>query len=266
MMRIMKYFKHIYVLVFLAFFVACEDSSDVLDYKGPVSVKFTAPAATELFLFTNAGQEAPVTSTIDLIGSPSGSSIDVTISVDESSTAIEGVHYSLASTTVSIPAGEVSAALPVTAILDGFGGDPGNKQTLVINITSANGAEVAVSLSQIELTMSITCPSEIPLGAYAEVGTGTGAGIAVELTKNEDGSYTLSQMNFDYYSPGYDPVPGTFVDVCNTLTLQGVPTDVFGIAWIGTGTYDPATGSLRFSVSDQTYNPTFVVEMLFEKQ
>ena len=88
----------------------------------------------------------------------------------------------------------------------------------------------------------------------------------VELTKNADGSYTLSQMNFDYYNPGYDPIPGTFVDICGELTLQGTPTNVFGIAWIGSGSYDPDTGNLSFSVSDQTYNPDYVVDMVFEKQ
>ena len=259
-------FKYLSVFALVLIVSSCEKLDEVLDYNGPVSVSFTSPTSTELFLFTEPGQTLPAMTTVDLIGSPQSGAITVNIAVDESSTAIEGVHYSLAANTVSIAAGEVSAALPLTAILDGFNGDPSNVQKLVLTISDASGAEIATNLSTITISMSITCPSDIPLGAYAETATGTGDGIAVELTKNEDGTYTLSQMNFDYYSPGYDPVPGTFVDVCNTLTLQGVSTDVFGIAWIGTGSYDPSTGNLTFAVSDQTYNPAFVVNMTFVKQ
>ena len=196
-------------------------------------------------------------------GAANANGVNITFAIDTASTAIENVHYTVQATSVTIPAGEWSAELPLTILADNI--EAGEKLSIIINITDSD-ATINPNFSTATHIIQITCPSDIALGAYAETLTGTGAGVPVELTKNTDGSYTLSQMNFDYYNPGYDPIPGTFVDICGELTLQGAPTDVFGIAWIGSGSYDPDTGNLSFSVSDATYNPDYVVDMVFEKQ
>ena len=230
--------------------IGCEPVENKLEYNGDLLAAFSSPVANELFLYDGTpGVKNPVSASIGLIGI-SNSDVTVDISIDESSTAIEGVHYELLNSAISIPAGSFGSTLPINVLLDGFNGDPEDVRTIVVNISNASGADVAINLQKLSLAIAITCPSEIPEGTYTE--TGTGVGSDVTLTKTGDDTYMISQMNFDYYSPTYDDVPGYFTDVCNSLTLNGVPTDVFGIAWIGNGRYDPVTGNLSFTVYDAT--------------
>jgi hypothetical protein len=260
-------YKLIMSLTLLVFIASCEELDDKLAFSGETSAVFNESTSSALFLFTNAGQEEALDIPVSILGSAAGSDVTITFEADASSTAIEGVDYRLASTSVTIPAGSYTANISVTVLLDGFDGDPSNIKNIILNITSVQGAELATAMNQVNVAMSITCPSEIPEGTYHETATGTGgAARAVTLTALGDGRYTLSQMNFNYYNAGYDDIPGTFNDVCNSLTLEGVSTSVFGIAWIGTGTYDPVAKTLSFAVSDATYNPTAIENMVFELQ
>lgn len=261
-------FKLNIILAMLILVVSSCEEEEKLAYKGSSQVYFFDSSISELFLFTGAGQEEEFLVDVNLLGQAVGSDITVTVEVDESSTAVEGVHYEFTTNTVTIPAGEYGAQLPITALLDGFNGDPELTVNLVLNIVSAQGVEVANAVSQATLSLSITCPSEIPEGTYHEINTGTGgAARAVQLTSLGGGRYELSQMNFAYYNAGYADIPGEFIDVCNELTLQGVPVGAaYGIAWIGTGVYNPTAKTLSFTVSDATYNPDYPVDMVFELQ
>ncbi len=203
------------------------------------------------------------------IGTTTSATATVQLVISDNSTAIEGVHFQEFTKTATIADGQFVTSISIVPLVDNL--QPGQPVLLVINI--AGGAEdvegedyEGLSKSFV-LTLERNCPSTIQEGTYWETATGTGgAARAVTLTAMGDGRYELSQMNFDYYNPGYDDIPGEFVDVCDVLTLQGVATSVFGIAWVGTGTYDPVAITLSFTVSDATYNPDFIVNMVFEYQ
>jgi hypothetical protein len=74
-------------------------------------------------------------------------------------------------------------------------------------------------------------------------------------------------MNACYYVGDYGDVFGEFSDVCDELTLAGVPNpDAFNIAWVGSGTFDPETNTLTFSTADQTYSAGFFVDQVYVLQ
>lgn len=252
--------KIIYIFITLMVFSLGCTKEDVLTVDFETKAHFTETEVTKRPLFTQAGQVERESVEVTLLGSASSSAIDLNVSVDsEASTAVEGVHYQLITESVSIPAGEYSAPIEFDILLDGFE-SPDDLRSLVITISGAATEGVAAQNTTIEITLGYSCISDIPLGTYIESESGT----EVELTRNEDGVYVLSNMNFRYYNPAYGDVPGYFTDVCNQLKLQGVPVaEAFDIAWIGSGTYNPDDGSLSFTRSDATYNPDYIVEDVY---
>lgn len=203
------------------------------------------------------------------VGTTTSSAASVQLTISENSTAIEGVHFQEFSKSVSIGEGKFVAEVIITPIVNNL--IPGEPKILIINMDGGKdveGEEYAGLTKSFALKLERNCPSTIPEGTYWETNTGTGgADRAVTLTALGDGRYSISQMNFDFFNPGYADIPGEFVDVCNSLELQAVPVGaVFGIAWVGPGTYDENTGNLSFAVSDATYCPAscYISNMVFE--
>ncbi len=109
-------------------------------------------------------------------------------------------------------------------------------------------------------TILVSCPTNIALGDYQLKG---GTDI-VTLTYDGAGIYTLSNLNFNYYSPSYGDINAKFLDVCNDLTLQGFSGNTpYGIAWVGEGSYNPDTGEISFNYADATYNPSYFAAATF---
>jgi|GEM_PF-6511834 hypothetical protein len=252
--------KIIYIFITLMVFSLGCTKEDVLTVDFETKAHFTETQVTKRPLFTQAGQVERESVDVTLLGTASSSAIDLNVAVDaEASTAVEGVHYQLITESVSIPAGEFSAPIQFDIILDGFE-SPTDLRTLVITISGAATEGVAAQNTSVEITLGYDCVSDIPLGTYVESLSGT----EVELTRTEDGVYVLSQMNFRYYSPTYEDIPGYFTDSCNQLELLGVPvSEAFDIAWIGSGTYNPEDGSLSFTRADAEYNPGYFVEDVY---
>lgn len=137
---------------------------------------------------------------------------------------------------------------------------PGNRLQIVFTKT-IGGKQYKDRASH---SVLISCPSDIPTGAYTVAGSTT----EVMITSDGAGVYTISNLNFNYYSTSYGDIPAKFLDVCNDLTLLGFNEGTaYGIAWIGSGTYTPAEGAnkatLSFTYSDQTYNPNFEASITF---
>ncbi len=244
----------------MVFSLGCTEERDVLNVDFDTKAHFTESEVTFRPLFTQAGQVERESVEVTLLGSASSSAIDLNVAVDtEASTAVEGVHYQLITENVSIPAGEYSAPIAFDILLDGFESSD-DLRSLVITISGAATEGVAAKNTSIEITLGYSCISDIPLGTYIESESGT----EVELTRNEDGVYVLSNMNFRFYNPAYGDVPGYFTDTCNQLELQGVPVEsAYNIAWIGSGSYNPEDGSLSFTRADATYNPDYFVEDVY---
>lgn len=162
-------------------------------------------------------------------GTPSTSAIDVTLSVDPSSTAIDGGEYSIPSTSFTIPAGSSFAMVPIDINTGLFNATTPSK--VVINVaTSTNGVVIDALAGQMTINF-VGCQSDIANHTYMMTvtsSTGGQYGPVLETVLME------SVNNFMTYSAGtWDPPlnPGhgvRFEDICGNLTIpsQGL-VDVY---------------------------------------
>ncbi|WP_417443659.1 hypothetical protein [Joostella sp.] len=120
---------------------SCLLDDDVTDFGAtPVLAQFESQSITANFIQT---PENPVYSydiPVVIIGGenqPIGEDVEVVISADPSSTAVEGVDYNFnGETTVTIPAGEMSTNITIDIISEPA--DPFDPKTLVLKIDSAS--------------------------------------------------------------------------------------------------------------------------------
>lgn len=133
------YNKGLLLVLSLALFTACDFNADTAVYDGEQFARF---GSDSYFAFLLEPQET-LTIEVSLVTnnlSDEAQTVVFTVLTD-SSTAQAGVHYDLASTSVTIPAGAVSASFPLTmykAALDNpvslvlsFGGPNFNQTTTV---------------------------------------------------------------------------------------------------------------------------------------
>ncbi len=189
---------------------------------------------------------------INRVSTTGTSAITVNVEADPTSTAVEGVHYTLDTKSITIGSGEFIATLPVTVLTGNI--DPTETPDLVLNITSATGADVSANYGTITLKIRVICPSDL-------AGTWKFAnGNETTIEEIGTGSYKIANLNAmgGYYGQQFT-LAGNFTDNCNKLELFGdEPTN--GVAWRGTGVYDPATETITFeSVTDVTFNPDYSV-------
>lgn len=231
-----------------------EESGMDIVYDGPTVVEWDrSDTGSERVYLAGSGQVPTDEIQINLVGPPQNEAVPVTWRINqEASTAIPGVHYNLLSEeNLTIPAGENSTAVQFEVITDNFTLE--DNFTIVLEIVDA-GVPVSANYGTVVHEMTITCPSEIPLGTWRE----TTAGDEVQLTSLGTGKYQFDNFNFDYFSSSYNPIAGQFVDVCNELTLYG--ESKYGIQWRGQGVYDPETQTISFpeGVQDMTYGGGYV--------
>jgi hypothetical protein len=93
-----------------------------------------------------------VTFEIQLIGPQRDSNLPVNFSVADSSTAQAGVHYSLGSTSSTIPANSSSTEFTVEA-LDNSADDGGTNYELFLNLDDSEDVEAATNLKTFTLTV-----------------------------------------------------------------------------------------------------------------
>lgn len=105
----------------------------------PVLVQFVEPAITANFIQTPANEVYTYQIPVMLIGGrnqPLNKPVDVTVAVDPSSTAVEGVEFNLITQTVTIPAGEMMANVEIEVLSENL--DPFDAKILVLEITSSD--------------------------------------------------------------------------------------------------------------------------------
>lgn len=223
-------------------------------YDGPVVVEFDrGDTGNDVTYLAGSGQVHTDQAVINLVGPPQDEAITVQWRINqEASTAIEGVHYNILSDqNVTIPAGANSTGIEFEVITDNFTLE--DDLTIAFEIVEA-GVPVSANYGTMVQTLSITCPSEIPLGTWRE----TTDGGEVQLTSLGTGLYQFDNFNFDYFAPRFNPISAQFEDVCNELTLYG--DSQYGIQWRGQGVYNPETQTISFpdGVQDLTYGGGFV--------
>jgi hypothetical protein len=251
-MRKMLSYKKLASLLMLATvaLTGCfEESGLDIVYDGPVVVEWDrGDTGNDVTYLAGSGQVPTDEAVINLVGPPQNEAITVQWRINqEASTAIEGVHYNILSDqNLAIPAGANSASVEFEVITDNFTLE--DNLTIVFEIVEA-GVPVSTNYGTMVQTLSITCPSDIPLGTWRE----TTSEEEVELTSLGTGMYHFSNFNIDYYNPNNNPIAGQFEDVCNELTLYG--DSRFGVEWRGEGFYEPETQTISFpeGVTDLTH-------------
>ncbi|MCG8318397.1 MAG: hypothetical protein MI921_02740 [Cytophagales bacterium] len=209
---------------------------------------------------------------INLVGAHQSEPIDINYEIDNTTTAVEGVHYELISPNpVTIPPGSSFAFIEFEILDENV--LPGESWLLTFNLTNSE-AEISENYKSVVHTIAVSCISDLA-GTYratmsGNIGDGSG-GVSdtyvdlistVVLTADEDEPivYTIDDMSFGVYPTSYtiDAPPGRIRDVCDTLTDlddmdgSGVPFTISGtvnsddtitISWSNTNG-DSGTGTL----------------------
>lgn len=165
-------------------------------------------------------------------GAASSSDISITFEIDASSTAVENLQYRLTGpTSVTIPAGSFSAALPIEVFPDAM--EPGEQFTIVVNITSSD-VTIHPNYGSGTHTIQITCPSDLG-GTYQVSGNGSGpwgcttafTGVEITWTDLGGGVYEIADFSFGAYDACYgagSTPPGGNLrlnDVCGRIFPTG---------------------------------------------
>lgn len=231
-----------------------DESGQEITFSGEGSLAFVelnAASGTDVFTFLRANDGSEPSAGF-FVTTSTGSAVNVTIAIDESSTAIEGLHYNIASTSVTIPADTYSAELPITVLPDNI--EAGEQWTIVVNITDADVA-INENFASATHTIQISCPPNIPEGTYvtsfptaAEDPDGCETGFAYEdyeVTVTYDAgseTYTISDADIGYFAGDYE-APTKFINICDNLDIIGDSAAPYGISFVGSGIFIPDGGA-----------------------
>ena len=148
MMHFAKPLRTLLLAVLVAMTFSACDLFEARDrtYQGPTVLEFSPTSG-----IVNEG-DGPVATNVQLIGPQRDSALPVSYVVDDSSTAVEGTHYSLGSTNTQIDAGSSSASVTVN-VLDNDANDGGNNFILYLSLQESQGVEPAENLKTFTLTI-----------------------------------------------------------------------------------------------------------------
>ncbi|MDF2157315.1 hypothetical protein [Algoriphagus sp. CAU 1675] len=255
--------KKLYILLAVAFaslaMTSCFDDPGTDVFFNGNEVEFQDAnlpnGLTARFVRNSPTQIDQVSIQVNRVSTNGSAPITMNISVDPSSTAVEGVHYQFTGTSVTLEAGEFVKSFPVTVLTGNI--DPSESPNLVLKIDSATGAEVSANYGKMTVAIRVICPSDL-------AGTWEFAnGETTEIEEIGTGNYKIVDLNAMgvYYDPAVYVVEAFFTDNCNILTLYG--SSAYGIQWRGTGVYDPDTDTITWEkIADITYNPDYEVEQI----
>lgn len=99
-----------------------------------------------------AGGDSTLTTDIQLIGRQRDSDLEVNFTIADSTTAEEGTHYTLSSTSATIEANSSSAPVEIQ-VLDNNADDGDTNHLLYLALQDSEGVEAAENLKVYELTI-----------------------------------------------------------------------------------------------------------------
>lgn len=275
-----RHYKLIYMAVPLLCLLlsSCDALLDdqVTDFgTGPDFVGF---AKSTISVSTPAnGDEAEKTIPVKLIGPDVESmtgEITVNVSVDPSSTAVEGVNYNLGSSSVVLnEENNYQASLPITLITEGINPPLDEAPYLVLNIDeiNANGDIVINGKTEsTKVTINYLCNSDLE-GKYSvtttylyhdflpDYATNT---MDMTVTSEEYGVYTVPDISGGLYSSGpystgygTSGVEFTFSDLCDNISWEGQHDPWGAITPLagGVNEVNPETGVFTISWHNEAY-------------
>ncbi len=242
--------KHIYnylIIIGVVFMFACSDQINPTFDESVIGLE----QSSQLVFLRDGSGPVPAGITVQNIGSPSSNNVNFSISVNSSSTAIEGTHFTLDGNSGTIPAGSFATELPITVFPDNI--EAGEVFTLDLNLTSGD-ADVAGFAENFSYNLLITCENSIPLdrtwtasileGAFGAFSTRDD----VTITDGGNGTLLVSDISAGVL-PAIgccDPDEGAFINnICDAITIaMPAPTASFGYetnadAGFGPGSWDP---------------------------
>ena len=189
---------------------------------------------------------------VNRVSTSANDEISVTFEVDPSSTAVSGVHYTLASNSVSVPANEFVATVPVTILTGNI--EPSEAPSLKLKMISSTGAEISTNYSEVEINIQVVCPSDISVATDTWMATCVAPGYGtftatVKVTPLGAGQCVISDVSAGLYAGfGYSTTQeAIYADNCGALSFVARRQAEFGIS---APTVDPTVGS--FDASTET--------------
>ncbi len=269
-MKFNKLYTFLAVAVAALTTTACFDDPGTETLYNGNMVEFNAGnipnGLTSSFVRLNNTQTDVVQVQVNRVSTSSTEPITVNIEADPTSTAVEGVHYRLASKTIVINPGEFVVNFPVTVLTGNI--TPAETPNLVLKIGSATGANVSSQYNDLTVRIRVICPSTLAakysvLWERLQLGNGTG-GAGQVLTNYVDpkakevvftaagtGIYTIDDISFGMYPGLYnDSKPaGRINDACNKLTGPSSNADRYGDPFTINGVVN-ANGTLKITWSN----------------
>lgn len=257
-MKILKYFVILFMGV--AILSSCEKLNEPkLITDSQVGFEFSSTTVIIDYLATN---DVTTTVKVMLIGAQQSTPITMDIAVDDTSDAIEGTHFDLGSTTVTIPANSSFGEFTIIGHPSGFTGG-GQYKDIVLTVTAATGgAVIAPNFATFTAEMQSICSFD--LNNFVGTWTGTDSwGYDTEVvTTLVGGELYITGIGYGWFQDWWGEVIITSTPLLMTFDA---PTATFTIAeqpyltstWNGaaqppyslsaSGTFDACSTSLTFN-------------------
>ncbi len=180
----------------------------------------------------------------------------VTVAVDPSSTAVDGIHYSFPSMTMTLTAAnDYIGLLPIILKTAAVAPPATESLKLIISTVNPNGGNVVANGQAIDLTMVYQCFADLS-GTYMVTNTFCFPSFLTNISQNPDGSWQLESadggwlhqctLNTSLLNAGYitelcgDILPTGNLDF-GTAGFSGAIGDITG------GTWDAVSGVLEMN-------------------
>lgn len=266
--------KFITLMFVAASFLSCSDDDIKVEQdlsKGSKVVGFAAGVATVPY-FSDQGtvlRKFPMNLIGNGNGQVSSSDIQVSYTIDPTSTAVAGREYSMVDTTgkITIPAGTTFGQFPLNVNTGQF--SPTVKTELILNLTtSSSGSVVGTQYSKLRIVF-VGCLSQLQGNYNVSI---TSSGVTASrtdevVTRTATNTFRTRYVG-RYAAATFNPQGYTFVDICGEIslpadqTLGGYSNSVYGIGAYGAGIDGKVTSATRFEVKhniafaagDQTQN------------
>ena len=255
----MKRYKLSFLTLALALFVfvGCDEPNSEklfeLSFVELDAATTSNGSRTFTYLRENNGVNKPSGFKVNLASKPLSEAVTVNFEILTSSTAIPNVHYIANGTSVTIPAGENIAEMPIEIIADGI--NAGEQLTINVRITDAT-VDVMDGLDEASHVIQISCPPNIPEGgSWTGVTTEGVFGVFanepnVSITYLGGTNYEVSHLCAGYFRAfgGADAITtGQFADICDNVTIIVDGNAGYGSVTNdpnGGGTFDPGTNTI----------------------
>lgn len=153
--------------------------------------------------------------------------VEVTVSVDPASTAVEGTHFRMDSKTITLTEeNNYNGKLPITLLTDGIEAPLDENPVLILNVESATGENVINNGKPLKINLNYLCFSDLS-GTYdvklryirASQGIDTTVEFQDTFTEVATGEYRTARVGH-WTAADLGGEPGfTFYDICNTITI-----------------------------------------------